>query len=82
MLRLALRNIFRETKRLLAPGGVMAHSDGVRSGDLFSKYYSEWMAHFNNEPFLDHRTFDNYGVKANARLPENFVEAQCFTSAN
>jgi ubiquinone/menaquinone biosynthesis C-methylase UbiE len=50
--RAALRNIFRETKRLLAPGGVMAHSDGVRSGDLFSKYYSEWMAHFNNEPFL------------------------------
>ena len=50
--RVALRNIFKETNRLLAPGGVMAHSDGIRPGDLFSKYYAEWMAHFNNEPYL------------------------------
>jgi len=48
----ALRNIIKETERLLAPGGVMAHSDGVRPKDLFSRYYAEWMAHFNNEPFL------------------------------
>jgi hypothetical protein len=24
----------------------------VRPKDLFSRYYAEWMAHFNNEPFL------------------------------
>lgn len=48
----AMRAIFKETERLLASGGVMAHSDGVRPNDLFSRYYAEWMAHFNNEPFL------------------------------
>jgi ubiquinone/menaquinone biosynthesis C-methylase UbiE len=48
----ALRGVVKESERLLAPGGVMAHSDGVRPQDLFSKYYAEWMAHFNNEPFL------------------------------
>jgi SAM-dependent methyltransferase len=50
--RVALHNIFAETRRLLAPGGVMAHSDGIRPKDLYSKYYAEWMAHFNNEPYL------------------------------
>jgi ubiquinone/menaquinone biosynthesis C-methylase UbiE len=50
--RTALRNIFAESRRLLAPGGVMAHSDGIQPGDLYAKYYAEWMAHFNNEPFL------------------------------
>lgn len=50
--RSAMRNIFRESRRVLAPGGVMAHADGIRQGDLFAKYYCEWMAHFNNEPFL------------------------------
>jgi ubiquinone/menaquinone biosynthesis C-methylase UbiE len=50
--RVALRNIFAETRRLLAPGGVMAHADGIRPKDLYAKYYAEWMAHFNNEPYL------------------------------
>ena len=50
--RTGLRNVVAESRRLLAPGGVMAHADGVQSEDLFSKYYAEWMAHFNNEPFL------------------------------
>jgi len=50
--RTGVRNVFAESRRLLAPGGVMAHADGVQPDDLFAKYYAEWMAHFNNEPFL------------------------------
>ena len=50
--RTALQNIYKESRRLLAPGGVMAHADGLRPSDIFSRYYTEWMAHFNNEPFL------------------------------
>jgi len=47
-----LRNIFKESHRLLSPGGLMAHGEGVFPTDLFAKYYAEWMAHYNNEPFL------------------------------
>ncbi len=50
--RSALRNIFAECHRLLAPGGLMVHAEGVSRTDLFGKYYAEWMAHYNNEPFL------------------------------
>lgn len=48
----ALRNIFAESRRLLAPGGLMAHAEAVNRSDLFGKYYAEWQAHYNNEPFL------------------------------
>lgn len=48
----ALRNIFAESRRLLAPGGLMAHAEAVSRSDLFGKYYAEWQAHYNNEPFL------------------------------
>jgi ubiquinone/menaquinone biosynthesis C-methylase UbiE len=64
--RTAMRNIFKETYRLLSPGGVMAHSDGVRPDDLFSKYYAEWMAHFNNEPFLGSIQDEDFAVASAA----------------
>ena len=49
----ALANIFAESRRLLRPGGIMLHADGVASSsDPFDKYMAEWMAHYNNEPFL------------------------------
>jgi ubiquinone/menaquinone biosynthesis C-methylase UbiE len=76
--RAAMRNIFKETRRLLAPGGVMAHSDGVRPDDLFSRYYSEWMAHFNNEPFLGSIQDEDFeGVAAGAGFdPASVTVAQ------
>lgn len=46
------RQIFREAYRLLTPGGVMAHLDAITPNDRYEKYYSEWMAHYNNEPYL------------------------------
>ncbi len=48
----ALRNVFKESFRLLKPGGVMAHVEVIERKTPFDKYYSEWMAHFNNEPFI------------------------------
>ncbi len=48
----AIREIYAECYRLLEPGGLMIHLDGITPTDLYEKYYSEWMAHYNNEPYL------------------------------
>jgi ubiquinone/menaquinone biosynthesis C-methylase UbiE len=51
--RSAMRNIFAECHRLLAPGGLMVHAevpqyDGV---DLFTEFMIDYDTHYNNEPF-------------------------------
>lgn len=49
----ALRTIFRECHRILRPGGLMVHLDGRSfDDDPFDGYFMEWLAHYNNEPFL------------------------------
>ena len=50
----ALRNIFRECHRLLAPGGVMAHMDGpqYRDIELIEQFPHDWDVHYNAEPFI------------------------------
>ncbi len=48
----AIRRIYKECHRVLKPGGVTAHLDGITPHDLYEKFYSEWMAHNNNEPYL------------------------------
>lgn len=48
----ALPKIFRECYRLLRPGGIMMHCEAIDRETPFNKYYSEWMAHYNNEPFI------------------------------
>jgi ubiquinone/menaquinone biosynthesis C-methylase UbiE len=49
----ALRAIFRECHRILRPGGLMVHLDGrAFDDDPFDGYFMEWLAHYNNEPFL------------------------------
>ena len=48
-----LKAIFRESHRLLAPGGVTAHVDARPfKDDPFDGYFNEWLAHYNNEPFM------------------------------
>jgi SAM-dependent methyltransferase len=49
----AMQRIFGECHRLLRPGGIMVHMDGVAfKDDPFDGYFSEWLTHYNNEPFL------------------------------
>ncbi len=50
--RHAIRAIFKECHRLLAPGGLMVHMDGITPEKPFEKYYADWMAIYNNEPYL------------------------------
>lgn len=50
--RRAIRAIFKECNRLLAPGGLMIHMDGISPDKPFEKYYSDWMSINNNEPYL------------------------------
>lgn len=50
----ALRNIFRESYRLLKPGGLMLHLDGPQyhDMDLVDQFIPDWDVHYNNEPFV------------------------------
>ncbi|NKB43648.1 MAG: methyltransferase domain-containing protein [Alphaproteobacteria bacterium] len=50
--RRAIRAIFKECYRLLAPGGLMIHLDGITPDKPLDKYYSDWMSINNNEPYL------------------------------
>jgi SAM-dependent methyltransferase len=65
----AMRAIFKETYRLVAPGGLVAHADvGGYSDDLpmFDKAMRDWDAFYNNEPFMstlkDIDLFDFFGA--------------------
>lgn len=48
----AIRAVFKECYRLLSPGGLMIHMDGITPNKPFDKYYSDWMSVNNNEPYL------------------------------
>lgn len=48
----AIRRIFRESYRVLAPGGLMAHFDSISKESHYDRFFTEWMAHYNNEPYL------------------------------
>ena len=50
--RRAIRAIHKECHRLLAPGGLMIHMDNISPDQPFEKYYCDWMARFNNEPYM------------------------------
>lgn len=48
----ALRNIFAECYRLLKPGGMVLHMDIIGAKDVYGKYFADWNAHYNNEPYM------------------------------
>lgn len=52
----ALRNVFKESHRLLKPGGIMAHTDGPPFKDrdsLVDRFIpDDWDTHYNAEPFI------------------------------
>lgn len=67
----AIRNIFKECQRVLRPGGLMAHSDGVYRDDLYDKYFAEWNAIYNNEPYLGTLQDENFqDICRRAGFPE------------
>lgn len=50
----ALKNIFRETRRLLRPGGIVLHVEQPQYTEdmpLFEQTMRDWDAFYNNEPF-------------------------------
>jgi ubiquinone/menaquinone biosynthesis C-methylase UbiE len=51
----AVKNIFAECFRLLAPGGVMLHSDAPQFDELdaYTASLRHWDTHYNNEPFME-----------------------------
>ncbi len=56
-----------------AERGEFARRDWIRTGQYYYRY---------NTPFLDHRSFDNFGIRAAVPLPKGFAPGQCFTSIN
>ena len=49
----AIRAIFRESHRLLSPGGFMLHSEArPLPGEPFNTFMQDWATHNNAEPFL------------------------------
>ncbi len=52
--RQALPNILRECHRLLKPGGLMIHMDGVDWAGLdpYDAFVPDWDTYYNNEPFI------------------------------
>ncbi|MBM3504307.1 MAG: class I SAM-dependent methyltransferase [Alphaproteobacteria bacterium] len=52
--RQALPRILRECHRLLKPGGIMLHMDGVDWANLdpYDAFVPDWDTYFNNEPFI------------------------------
>jgi 2-polyprenyl-3-methyl-5-hydroxy-6-metoxy-1,4-benzoquinol methylase len=51
----AIRNIYRECRRLLRPGGVMLHCESQQyfAKQPFDAQWHRWGAHFNAEPFME-----------------------------
>ena len=51
----AIRNIYRECRRLLRPGGVMVHCESQQyfAKQPFDAQWHRWGAHFNAEPFME-----------------------------
>ena len=72
----ASRAIIKECHRLLAPGGVMLHADALGRGELYSKYFVEWNAHFNAEPYLGTMQDENWAdiAKAGGFNTETYFE--------
>ncbi len=52
--RRALPRIIAESKRLLRPGGLMLHMDGLDWAGLdpFDAFVPDWDTYYNNEPFI------------------------------
>ncbi|MBM3503560.1 MAG: class I SAM-dependent methyltransferase [Alphaproteobacteria bacterium] len=69
------RAIFKECHRLLRKGGIMMHVDGIGRKDPFEKYFAEWNAHYNAEPYLgtvQDEDFKDISVQAGFQAKDYF----------
>ena len=70
----AIRWIFKEAHRVLKPGGVMAHLDSISKDSNYDRFFAEWMAHFNNEPYLGSLQDEDFAALCQQA---GFAAAQC-----
>lgn len=64
-------------------GHVLYHSSAERTEFMREDWLRTGQSHYlHNLPFLDQRSFDNFGVRENAALPPNFRDAQCHRASN
>jgi hypothetical protein len=62
-------------------GHVLYHSSAERQGFLRNDWVRTGQYQYlHNLPFIDQRTFDNFGVAENATLPEGFEAGQCYVA--
>jgi SAM-dependent methyltransferase len=70
----AMRGIFKESYRVLKPGGVTAHCDICRNTEavpLYDQAMRDWDAFYNNEPFWTSlRDIDQFDYLGAAGFPE------------
>lgn len=72
----ALKRIMRETRRLIAPGGLVLHIEQPtysKEMPLFEQAMRDWDAFYNNEPFwtkLHEISLDEYMVEAGFKADE------------
>lgn len=70
----ALRNIIRETHRLLRPGGLMLHLDVPRGRSPFEQFMQQWECYNNNEVFGAYMTeVDLVSVAAGAGFDRSLL---------
>ncbi|MSO64729.1 MAG: class I SAM-dependent methyltransferase [Alphaproteobacteria bacterium] len=75
----AIRNVFRECRRLLRPGGVMLHCESRQyfAKEPFDAQWHAWGAHYNAEPFmrLMHETeLKDLAIKCGFRPDRSFPQ--------
>ncbi len=62
-------------------GHVLYHSSAERSGFFRNDFVMTGQYQYlKNLPFIDQRSFDNFGVREHAALPAGFEEGQCYAS--
>lgn len=67
-----IKGLFKESYRLLAPGGISLHDGGTPARDPFEGLMMSWFGNNANEPFLaQFRSLDYKAALVEAGSPED-----------